>query len=162
MIRYDYQSPIGILTLVASEEGLAGLHFENARHGGPPEDAFHGTNKFIDEARRQLDAYFAGTRRDFELTLRPQGTPFQQKVWAALRRIPYGVTKSYGQIAAEVGAPQASRAVGAANGKNPIAVIVPCHRVIGANGSLTGFGGGMERKRFLLALEQSDALIACA
>ncbi|MEJ0060393.1 MAG: methylated-DNA--[protein]-cysteine S-methyltransferase [Terricaulis sp.] len=162
MIRYDYQSPIGILALVANEEGLTGLHFENARHGGPPEDARAGANSFIDEARRQLDSYFAGKRRDFDLTLRPQGTPFQQQVWAALRRIPYGVTKSYGQIAAEVGAPQASRAVGAANGRNPIAVIVPCHRVIGANGSLTGFGGGMERKRFLLALEQSDALIACA
>ncbi|HWA00241.1 MAG TPA: methylated-DNA--[protein]-cysteine S-methyltransferase [Caulobacterales bacterium] len=159
MIRYDYKSPVDTLTLIASDDALTSVFFENNKHGAPPEDVKRGTNKIIDETRRQLDAYFAGKRTSFDLPLAPSGTPFQLKVWKALSRIPYGATRSYGQIAAEVGAPQASRAVGAANGRNPIPVIVPCHRVIGADGSLTGFGGGMERKRFLLQLEQSDALI---
>ena len=103
----------------------------------------------------ELDEYFAGDRREFTTPLAPEGTPFQMKVWEALRTIPYGTTASYGEIAAQVGKPTASRAVGAANGKNPIAVIVPCHRVIGANGSLTGYGGGLERKELLLGLEGS-------
>ncbi|MES1201563.1 MAG: methylated-DNA--[protein]-cysteine S-methyltransferase [Pseudomonadota bacterium] len=162
MIRFDYASPVDVLTLIADDAALCAVYFENNKHGAPPDDAKRGTNKVIDETRRQLDAYFAGKRKSFDLPLAPRGTPFQLKVWQALRGIPYGLTRSYGQIAAEVGAPQASRAVGAANGRNPIPVIVPCHRVIGANGSLTGFGGGMERKRFLLQLEQSDALILSA
>ncbi len=162
MIRFDYESPVDVLTLIAHDDALCAVYFENNKHGAPPEDAKRGTNAVIDETRRQLDAYFEGKRAAFDLPLAPKGTPFQLRVWEALRRIPYGATKSYGQIAAEVGAPQASRAVGAANGRNPIPVIVPCHRVIGADGSLTGFGGGMERKRFLLQLEQTDALIRCA
>jgi methylated-DNA-[protein]-cysteine S-methyltransferase len=107
---------------------------------------------FADVAH-QLDAYFAGELRDFDLQLAPAGTPFQQQVWSALRAIPYGETASYGEIASTVGQPGAARAVGGANNRNPIAIIVPCHRVIGAGGSLTGYGGGLERKRKLLALE---------
>jgi methylated-DNA-[protein]-cysteine S-methyltransferase len=107
----------------------------------------------------ELDEYFAGERREFTTPLAPEGTPFQLKVWEALRTIPYGTTTSYGEIAAQVGKPTASRAVGAANGKNPIAVIVPCHRVIGANGSLTGYGGGLERKELLLGLEGSMLVV---
>jgi methylated-DNA-[protein]-cysteine S-methyltransferase len=113
----------------------------------------------LDTVRKQLDAYFAGKLRAFDVALAPKGTPFQQKVWAALLTIPYGATRSYGQQAAAVGNPAASRAVGLANGRNPISVIIPCHRVIGANGSLTGYGGGMERKQLLLDLEQGQALI---
>jgi methylated-DNA-[protein]-cysteine S-methyltransferase len=104
-------------------------------------------------AARQLKEYFAGTRRKFDLRLRMQGTDFQQRVWRTLTEIPYGETWSYGQLAKHIGSPNASRAVGLANGRNPIAVIVPCHRVIGADGSLTGFGGGLPRKRWLLTHE---------
>ena len=153
MIRFDHPSPIGALALIADDVALRGVYFEQSRHGGPPDAARKGANKIIDETRRQLDAYFAGRRKAFDLPLGAEGTDFQKKVWKALSRIPFGETRSYGEIAAVVGAPAASRAVGAANGRNPIPVIVPCHRVIGANGSLTGFGGGMDRKRFLLALE---------
>jgi methylated-DNA-[protein]-cysteine S-methyltransferase len=103
--------------------------------------------------RDQLDAYFAGERRDFDLQLAPEGTPFRQEVWSALRDIPYGETRSYGQLAAQIGRPGAARAVGLANGRNPIAIVVPCHRVIGSNRSLTGYAAGVERKRQLLELE---------
>lgn len=157
MIRLDHPSPIGKLAIIADDEKLRGVYFEQSRHGGPPEDARKGSNKIIDATRRQLDSYFAGRRTDFDLPLGAEGTAFQKKVWKALSRIPFGETRSYGDIAKAIGASSASRAVGAANGRNPIPIIVPCHRVIGANGSLTGFGGGMERKRFLLALEGRDA-----
>jgi methylated-DNA-[protein]-cysteine S-methyltransferase len=156
MIRYDYQSPIGVLALVADDAALRGLSFESGKHGGPPADAQQGTNAIIDATRRQLDAYFAGRSKAFDLPLAPDGTDFQKRVWRVLATIPFGESRSYGEIAATIGAPRASRAVGAANGRNPIPVIVPCHRVIGADGSLTGFGGGMERKRFLLALEGGE------
>jgi methylated-DNA-[protein]-cysteine S-methyltransferase len=109
------------------------------------------------EAHRQLDAYFAGERTDFDLPLAPRGTAFQRKVWEALRRIDYGTTKTYGQIALELGAPGAARAVGSANHDNPIAIVQPCHRVIGANGKLVGFAGGLEQKRQLLDLEAAEA-----
>lgn len=161
MIVFPHPSPVGVLSLVADERALTGCYFEQSKHGGPP-DAPQGTNAVIDEARRQLDAYFAGRGRAFDVPLAPRGTPFQLRVWEALRRIPFGATWSYGQLAAAIGAPKASRAVGAANGRNPIPVIVPCHRVIGADGGLTGFGGGMARKQFLLSLEHSDAQIRCA
>jgi methylated-DNA-[protein]-cysteine S-methyltransferase len=156
MIRFDYQSPIGVLALVADEAALCGLHFENDAHGGALADLRLGTNAIIGATRGQLDAYFAGRRETFDLPLAPDGTDFQRRVWRALATIPFGETRSYGEIAAAIGAPRASRAVGAANGRNPIAVVVPCHRVIGADGSLTGFGGGMDRKRFLLALEGGE------
>ena len=112
----------------------------------------HDETPFV-ELRRQLDAYFAGELEDFDLRLAPSGTPFQLQVWRALREIPYGATASYGEIARAVGQPGAARAVGGANNRNPIAIIVPCHRVIGAGGSLTGYGGGLDRKRLLLELE---------
>ncbi|HEY8125901.1 MAG TPA: methylated-DNA--[protein]-cysteine S-methyltransferase [Methylocystis sp.] len=156
MIRYDYQSPIGVLALVADDAALHGLSFENGKHGGPLADAQPGTNAIIDATRKQLDAYFAGRGKTFDLPLAPDGADFQKRVWRALATIPFGETRSYGEIAAMIGAPQAARALGAANGRNAIPVIVPCHRVIGADGSLTGFGGGMERKRFLLALEGGE------
>jgi methylated-DNA-[protein]-cysteine S-methyltransferase len=110
----------------------------------------------------QLKAYFAGKLREFDLPLAPQGTDFQQRVWLALLRIPYGATASYGDIARAVGEPGASRAVGAANGQNPVAIIIPCHRVIGANGTLTGYGGGLPNKKFLLELEQKNSAFALA
>ena len=109
------------------------------------------------EAVEQLEAYFAGERREFDLELEPVGTNFQRRVWEALLTIPYGETRSYGQIAEQIGSPGASRAVGLANGHNPIGIIVPCHRVIGANGSLTGYGGGLDRKRALLELERQSS-----
>ena len=162
MIRYDYHSPIGVLALVCDDGALRGLYFENGKHGGPPSDARTGTNAIVDAARRQLDAYFAGRGATFDLPLAPEGTDFQRRVWRALATIPFGETRSYGEVAAMIGAPRASRAVGAANGRNPIPVIVPCHRVIGADGSLTGFGGGMERKRFLLTLEGGEPALSWA
>jgi methylated-DNA-[protein]-cysteine S-methyltransferase len=131
--------------LVSNGEALTGLYMTpHPKAPGKRDDApFH-------EARKQLGAYFAGELRDFNLPLAAEGTPFQQRVWAVLRTIPFGSTVSYGEIARRLDLPAASRAVGAANGRNPISVIVPCHRVIGANGTLTGYGGGLERKRWLL------------
>jgi methylated-DNA-[protein]-cysteine S-methyltransferase len=150
-------SPIGPLTLVAADGALTGLYMDAQRHR--PGDAIFGVpgepaGEPFASAGAQLAAYFAGERTEFDLPLAPAGTPFQQQVWTALRSIPYGQTWSYGRIAGHLGRPGASRAVGLANGKNPISVIIPCHRVIGADGSLTGYGGGMQRKRFLLDLEQ--------
>ncbi|MEJ0023892.1 MAG: methylated-DNA--[protein]-cysteine S-methyltransferase [Alphaproteobacteria bacterium] len=159
MVIYD--SAIGPLTLASDGQALTGLAFETQNHPVRAlESAELGRDKVLDEARRQLDLYFAGKLKQFDLALNPQGTDFQKRVWMALRAIPFGKTVSYANIADEIGSPKAVRAVGGANGRNPIAVIVPCHRVIGANGSLTGFGGGMERKQFLLALEQGQKSLA--
>ena len=144
-------SPIGELLLTADENGLRSL--EMAPHS-PPDRAGH-VAAALAFATTQLAEYFAGDRLDFDLPLAPVGTPFQLKVWAALRAIPYGRTTSYGELAAEIGHPTASRAVGLANGRNPIAVVVPCHRVIGRDGTLTGFGGGLDRKRWLLEHERA-------
>ena len=146
-------SPIGPLTLVAAAGRLAGVYLEQHRHR--PELATFGPRD--DEpflaVTAQLKEYFAGQRTEFDLALELAGTPFQRQVWAALGDIPYGQTISYGELAARIGKPGASRAVGLANGRNPVSIVVPCHRVVGANGSLTGYGGGMERKRYLLDLE---------
>ena len=150
-----YVSPIGPLTLVSDGDGLVGVHFEGWML---PAAAVNKSDAVLARTARQLDAYFAGQLRTFDLPLAPTGTPFQQRVWSALREIPFGETRSYGQLAKAIGKPSAMRAVGAANGRNPIAIVVPCHRVIGADGSLTGFGGGIERKRFLLSLEQGNEL----
>jgi methylated-DNA-[protein]-cysteine S-methyltransferase len=152
-------SPLGPLLLTADEEGcITRLHMNGAAHGpSQPADGWVDDATRFGEARRQLEEYFAGRRTDFDLPLKPSGTPFQQEVWAALRTIPYGEVRSYGEIAAQIGRPGASRAVGLANGRNPIAVIVPCHRVIGSSGSLTGYGGGLHRKRLLLDLESRRA-----
>ncbi|MEZ5994687.1 MAG: methylated-DNA--[protein]-cysteine S-methyltransferase [Hyphomonadaceae bacterium] len=157
MISAIYDSPVGPLTLISNGAALTHLEFENPRYPAP--QAPLGSDATIDQARRELDAYFAGKLKTFATPVAAAGTPFQQRVWAALLKIPYGATRSYGQQAAAIGAPKASRAVGLANGKNPIAIIIPCHRVIGANGSLTGYGGGMERKQILLELEQGGRLI---
>ncbi|MEU8674427.1 methylated-DNA--[protein]-cysteine S-methyltransferase [Streptomyces sp. NPDC048560] len=146
-------SPYGPLTLVATDGVLAGLYMAGQRHR-PPEETFGepdpGPFRPVVE---QLDAYFAGELRAFDLPMHLAGTPFQRSVWAELTRIPYGETRSYGELAGLLGNPSASRAVGLANGRNPIGIIVPCHRVIGASGSLTGYGGGLDRKQRLLAFE---------
>ena len=146
-------SPVGHLLLAADEESLRILNFQGGKHKVEPEPHWRQSNRLLDEAERQLHDYFAGRRREFQLSLRPTGTPFQMRAWKALQQIPYGTTRTYGEQARHVGNPRASRAVGAANGRNPIAIIIPCHRVIGGNGRLVGFGGGLDTKRRLLELE---------
>lgn len=141
-----YDSPIGPMTLVQEGEALARLDFDVPSQ---PEEA----TPLLLEACRQLREYFTGERKAFALPLAPAGTAFQKKVWAALREIPWGETRSYGDIARAIGKPTASRAVGMANGRNPLPIFIPCHRVIGTNGSITGYSGGLEKKRFLLRLE---------
>ena len=150
-------SPVGELTLVADQRGLAAILWENdrpdrVRLGALIENPDHPV---LVETERQLGEYFAGTRRSFDVPLSFAGTDFQKRVWAALLAIPFGETRSYGEIADQLGAPGASRAVGAANGRNPISIIAPCHRVVGSNGKLTGFAGGLEAKAFLLDLERA-------
>ncbi|GGY14765.1 methylated-DNA--[protein]-cysteine S-methyltransferase [Streptomyces djakartensis] len=151
-------SPYGPLTLVADDGVLCGLYMTGQRHR-PSQKAF-GTrdDTLFGAAEEQLNAYFAGELKEFTLELRLTGTPFQRTVWDQLRRIPYGETRTYGELATALGTPTASRAVGLAGGRNPIGVIVPCHRVIGANGGLTGYGGGLDRKRRLLDFERGAAL----
>ena len=146
-------SPIGELLLVGDDDGLRGVHMtpHTGRHGVGA--GWRRDDAALAETRRQLEDYFAGELTEFSLPLAPEGTAFQRLVWDGLGAIPYGQTCSYGALAERIGAPGAARAVGLANGRNPIAVVVPCHRVIGADGSLTGYGGGLERKRFLLDLE---------
>lgn len=147
-------SPCGPLTLVARNGVLAGLYMTEQRHRPSPETFGPRADlPLFDGVAEQLGAYFAGDRTAFDVELRLDGTPFQQRVWAALQDIPYGQTVSYGELAEALGRPTASRAVGLANGKNPVSIIVPCHRVIGANGGLTGYGGGLERKQWLLGFE---------
>jgi methylated-DNA-[protein]-cysteine S-methyltransferase len=151
----EVESPLGKLKLVASADALVGVLWEGEGFDRPRLDAqkFEGHHPILAEAELQLSEYFAGRRTDFELPLEPRGTEFQKKVWRNLRRIPFGTTRSYVDIARAIGSPRACRAVGAANGKNPLPIVVPCHRVVGANGALTGFGGGLETKAKLLALE---------
>ncbi|MCX5229740.1 methylated-DNA--[protein]-cysteine S-methyltransferase [Streptomyces sp. NPDC006553] len=150
-------SPYDLLTLVAVDGVLSRVHMTGQRHR-PPEETFGEPDpRPFGEAIRQLDAYFAGEITAFELPLNLIGTPFQLRVWEGLLRIPYGETRTYGELAEELGSPGASRAVGLANGKNPVSIIVPCHRVIGAGGSLTGYGGGLDRKQRLLAFESGTA-----
>ena len=152
-------SPYGPLTLVADDDGaLCGLYMVDQRHRPPEENFGTPDDTPFAEATAELQAYFAGELKEFTLQLRLHGTPFQQTVWDQLRRIPYGETRSYGDLADALGNPGASRAVGLANGKNPIGIIVPCHRVVGANGSLTGYGGGLDRKQRLLDFESGAAL----
>ena len=148
-------SPVGQLTLVASDRGLAAILWENDDPKRVPLGAMveDGDHPVLAEARRQLEGYFAGERDRFDVPLDFRGTDFQKRVWAALLTIPFGETRSYGEIAQQIGHPTASRAVGAANGRNPISIIAPCHRVIGSSGKLTGFAGGIEAKAHLLALE---------
>lgn len=157
-------SPVGPLFLAASDAGLHAVEFAGHRHPvARGEDWREGPHPTLDAAETQLGEYFAGTRRSFDLPFAARGTDFQKQVWDGLTRIPYGRTASYVELARMVGKPTASRAVGAANGRNPLSIVVPCHRVIGAGGALTGFGGGLPTKEFLLTLEgawpQADRLL---
>jgi len=156
--RYIYKSvasPVGRLKIVATDDGLAAILWERDRPGRVPLklDAEASEHPVLLEAERQLQEYFAGTRKQFALTLDVDGTAFQRKVWSALLAIPFGETRSYSQIAKAIGHPGAARAVGAANGRNPVSIVAPCHRVIGSTGALTGFAGGLAVKAQLLALE---------
>jgi methylated-DNA-[protein]-cysteine S-methyltransferase len=151
-------SPVGRLKLVASDAGLVAVLWENDRPGrvvldAMVEDAGH---RVLVETERELEEFFAGKRKKFELPLDMRGTDFQKKVWEQLLAIPFGETRSYGELATHLGDVKAARAVGAANGRNPISIVVPCHRVLGASGKLTGFAGGLQAKEFLLELEQSS------
>ena len=147
-------SPIGLLRLVANEDSLVAISWEDdGAHRVPPDGMEASRHPVLVEAALQLEQYFAGKRKSFELKLRFTGTDFQRKVWNALLTIPFGETRSYGQIAAQIGHPSAIRAVGAANGQNPIPIVAPCHRVIGSTGKLVGFGGGLPRKAQLPTLE---------
>jgi methylated-DNA-[protein]-cysteine S-methyltransferase len=148
------ESPVGPLTLAGRDGRLMHLRMVDQTYE-PSRNGWERDDTAFPDAVEQLEAYFAGERREFHLELDLVGTSFQRQVWEALLTIPYGETRSYGQVAEQIGSPGASRAVGLANGHNPIGIIVPCHRVIGANGSLTGYGGGLDRKRALLALERS-------
>ncbi|MET9124408.1 MULTISPECIES: methylated-DNA--[protein]-cysteine S-methyltransferase [unclassified Streptomyces] len=151
-------SPYGPLTLVADDDLLCGLYMVGQRHRPPQEDFGARDDTLLPEVKRQLTAYFAGDLKEFDLPMRLAGTPFQRSVWEQLVRIPYGEIRSYGELADALGNPKASRAVGLANGRNPVGIIVPCHRVVGADGSLTGYGGGLDRKRRLLDFERGSAL----
>jgi methylated-DNA-[protein]-cysteine S-methyltransferase len=144
-----FASPIGELLLTGDGTALTGLYFP----GWIRDPSWQRDDGAFADATAQLRAYFDGELTEFSLALAPRGTPFQQRVWSAVRTIPYGTTTSYGRLAVELGDARATRAVGLANGRNPIPVVIPCHRVIGADGSLTGYGGGMDRKQWLLALE---------
>jgi methylated-DNA-[protein]-cysteine S-methyltransferase len=153
-------TPVGPLTLIAVGEALVGVWMEDQRHH--PGTAAHGTpadpdDPFLARVAAQLEEYFAGQRTSFDIPLAPEGTDFQRRVWAELVQIPFAETVSYGQLAQRLGSPGVSRAVGLANGRNPIGIVVPCHRVVGTAGSLTGYGGGLQRKRLLLDLESRVA-----
>jgi len=150
-------SPIGDLLAARDEDGLAELQLPAGKHAQRPQQAWVRDDSAFDDVRTQLEEYFEGERTEFDLPLSPSGTAFQRRVWTALRDIPYGETRSYGQTAQAIGSPSASRAVGLANGQNPIPIIVPCHRVVGADGSLTGYGGGLDTKRWLLGHEAQHA-----
>lgn len=147
------ESPAGPLIIAADDTGLRHIEFHQNRHPANRNDWRGGDNDVLQAAEAQLAEYFAGRRTTFDLPLAPQGTPFQLEVWHALARIPYGATISYATLAERVGKPTATRAVGAANGRNPLPIVLPCHRVIGADGALTGFGGGLPVKQLLLQLE---------
>lgn len=148
-------SPVGLLLLVGSSDGLQALQFQDGAHPLDIQPTWKKSREPFRAVLEQLKEYFDGSRTQFQITLNLQGTSFQRHVWKALQRIPYGQTVSYGEIAKQVARPKASRAVGAANGQNPVSIIVPCHRVIGSNGKLVGYGGGLPIKTALLALEQS-------
>lgn len=155
-------SPVGALTLVVDEAGvLAGLYLDGQAHG-PAEtgvDLGERDDTVAEDAVAQLREYFAGERQSFDLRLAPRGTEFQRRVWDALREIPYGQTATYGEVAAKIGSPRGTRAVGAATGRNPLGIVVPCHRLVGSSGELTGYAGGLARKRWLLDFEAGGALI---
>ena len=164
--RYDlYDSPQGQILLAASDGGIAGVYFHGQKYF-PKDDAQwsrDGKNELLRQAKRELAEYFAGRRKRFDVALDPSGTTFQKAVWRAISGVEYGETISYGELARRAGAAGRARAAGAATGRNPIGIIVPCHRIVGADGSLTGYAGGLARKRALLALEAGEiALLAAA
>lgn len=154
-MNYCYlETPIGTLLIAGDEDAVRRVEFpKNGKARRPEAEWCESSRGPVGEAARQLREYFAGKRTDFDLPLAPEGTAFQREVWRRLQEIPYGETISYGELAKRIGNPKASRAVGAANGQNPIPIVIPCHRVIGASGKLTGFGGGLPTKEALLALE---------
>ena len=147
------ESPVGTLLLAGDSQALRMVSFQSSKHAEPPQADWKQDKAPFAEVIRQLRAYFRGERKEFDLPLAPEGTEFQLRVWNRLRTIPYGETISYAQLAERIGNPKAVRAVGLANGSNPIPIIIPCHRVIGSDGSLTGFGGGLPTKKMLLELE---------
>jgi methylated-DNA-[protein]-cysteine S-methyltransferase len=153
----EMTSPLGTLLLTAEDGALAGVHFPGQKHDRPPQPDWQRADDdpLLARARAQLAEYFDGRRSKFDLPLAPRGTPFQQAVWQALLAVPFGATSTYGAIAAAIRRPKAVRAVGAAIGANPIGIVVPCHRIVGRDGSLTGYAGGLDRKAKLLALERS-------
>ena len=156
--RRTCEAPFGVVTVIGSDLGIRFVTFSNDAHPKPLERLHISDTDIhdsVNDAITQLDEYFNGSRRDFELPLDLQGTEFQIAAWNALAEIPYGRTASYGQQAASIGRPKAVRAIGGANGRNPVAIVLPCHRIVGADGSLTGFGGGIEVKKWLLDHEQS-------
>jgi methylated-DNA-[protein]-cysteine S-methyltransferase len=150
------ETPVGRLLVAGDEAGLRYVLFGEGRSEVQPQPGWRETGTRLKDAVRQLGAYFGGERRRFDLPLAPEGTPFQQRVWQELLTIPYGETISYGELARRIGKPTGSRAVGLANGANPISIVIPCHRVIGSNGNLTGYGGGLKNKEWLLALERGQ------
>jgi methylated-DNA-[protein]-cysteine S-methyltransferase len=152
---FDYlDSPLGLICIQGDGERITGVYLPNHKHWAGPDPAWQQTSAPFAAVRQQLAEFFAGERREFDLPLKSAGTPFQQRVWQELTRIPFGETISYAQLAARVGQPTASRAVGSANGRNPISIIVPCHRVVGASGKLIGYGGGVAKKQWLLDWER--------
>jgi methylated-DNA-[protein]-cysteine S-methyltransferase len=153
-----HPSPLGDIFLARNEAGITHIVFQEGSHSFTPEPEWIQDPAAFDDAAFQLDAYFAGERTTFDLPLAPEGTPFQLMVWQTLQSIPYGETISYGELAQEIGRPTASRAVGAANGRNPLPIVIPCHRVIGQDGSLTGYGGGLRFKKALLSLEKNGRI----
>lgn len=156
---YLQSTPVGKLLIAGDASGLRHVSFSKSHSNAPetvPDDDWEANDKPLMEAVQQLKAYFDGKLRNFDLPLAGQGTDFQQRVWQALCQVPFGKTASYGEIAKAIGNPAASRAVGLANGRNPIAIIVPCHRIIGSNGKLIGYGGGLDRKQTLLRLESAE------
>lgn len=150
------ESPIGPLLLAGDDHGIRFLLFSNGRHAAVPRPEWEPDTGLLAEAARQLTAYFKGALRHFDVPVAPDGTAFQRSVWAALQQIPYGETVSYGELARRLGNPKAVRAVGLANGANPISIIIPCHRVIGSSGALVGYGGGLATKQALIALERGQ------
>ena len=148
MDRIVFDTPVGPMALEGTEDALTALYLPNT-----PVEPVGAETPLLAQGREELLEYFGGKRRTFDLPLKPQGTPFQQKVWSALADIPYGQTITYGELACRVGCPKGSRAVGQANHRNPLPILLPCHRVVGANGTLTGYGGGLELKEWLLRLE---------
>ena len=158
VIHKKIKSPIGTLTLIADESALLAVLWpgEDASRVKTELGVVSKESLVFDKAEMQLEEFFSGSRKHFDLPLRMIGTPFQIKVWKALQKIPFGQTRSYSDLARSIGSPQSCRAVGAANGKNPLSIVVPCHRVIGKNGSLTGFAGGLEAKRYLIERESQS------